>query len=97
MAKLTISFDATAGTVTQSWGVWDAGKETRFLNWVWNNYAPKDTTEGSPTFGEVLPRTNPNMATAFKSFALAIMEGVKANVLREEKESAVKNIVTTDL
>ena len=97
MAKLTISFDATAGTVTQSGGVWDAGKETRFLNYIWNNYAPKDTLEGSPTFGQVLPRTNPNMAQAFKAFAQAIMEGVKANVLREEKENAVKNIVTTDL
>lgn len=97
MAKLTISFDATAGTVTQSGGVWDAGKETRFLNWVWNNYAPKDEVANSPTFGQVLPRTNPNMATAFKSFATAIMEGVKANVLRSEKEDAVKSLVTTDL
>lgn len=97
MAQIKISFDATAGTVTQSGGVWDAGKETRFLNWVWNNYAPKDAVEGSPTFGQVLPRTNPNMAQAFKSFATAIMEGVKANVLREEKENAVKNLVQTDL
>lgn len=97
MAKLTISFDATAGTVTQSGGVWDAAKETRFLNWVWNNYAPKDAVEGSETFGETLPRTNPNIATAFKSFATAIIEGVKANILREEREEAIKNLTSTDL
>lgn len=97
MAKLIISFEGTAGTVTKNGAVWDAGKETRFLNWVWNNYAPKDEVVDSPTFGQALARTTPNEVIAFRSFAQAIMNGVKANVLREEKETAVRNLTPTDL
>lgn len=97
MAQLKITFEGTARTVTKSGAVWDAGKETRFLNYIWNNYAPKDEVVDSPTFGEVLERTTQNEAQAFKNFGQAIMAGVKANILCEEREEALRNIVEIDL
>lgn len=97
MAQIKISFEGTAGTVTKAGAVWDAGKETRFLNWVWNHYAPKDEVIDSPTIGQALPRTVPNEVIAFKRFAQGILNGIKANVLRTEKEDAINNVIITDL
>lgn len=97
MAQITISFEGTAGTITKAGKVWDASQEARFLNWIWSQYAPKDEVEGSETFGEVLPRSPQTMGVAFGNFMNSIMEGTKANILRWEKEEAIKTIVQTDL
>jgi len=97
MAQITISFDATAGTITKAGKVWDSSQEARFLNWVWAQYAPKDEVVDSPTFGQTLPRSPQTMGVAFGNFMASIMEGTKANILRWEKEEAIKTIVQTDL
>jgi hypothetical protein len=97
MAQLKISFEGTAGTVTKSGANWNAGKETRFLNWIWTHYAPVDEDPESETFGEVLARNNANEAQAFKNFGFAIMQGVKANIERWEREEAIKAIIPVDL
>lgn len=80
MPNLRFTFVATAGTVQHNAPALTAGQETMFLNWLWAQYAPKDTVEGSLTFGQTLPRNTANEAQAFRNYAAALWRGTRANV-----------------
>jgi len=80
MPNLRFAFVSTSGTVTHNAPDITAGQETLFLNWLWAQYAPKDTVEGSLTFGQTLPRNSANEAQAFRNYATALWRGTRANV-----------------
>ena len=80
MPNLRFTFVATTGTVTHNAPDLTAGQEALFINWLWAQYAPKDTVEGSPTFGQILPRNTANEAQAFRNYAAALWRGTRANV-----------------
>lgn len=82
MANLRFTFVATAGTVNQNGPTITAPQEVLFIDWLWAQYAPTDTTEGSPTFGQTLPRNTANEAQAFRNYADALWRGTRANVIR---------------
>lgn len=88
MAQLRYVFQATTGNIAQNGPNWNPAKELRFLNWVWVFYAPKDEVEGSPTFGQVLPRNAANEELAVKAFFNAKIDGVIAQIRRYEKQLA---------
>lgn len=82
MANLRFTFIATSGTVNQNGPNITAPQEALFIDWLWAQYAPTDTVEGSPTFGQVLPRNTANEAQAFRNYADALWRGTRANVIR---------------
>lgn len=82
MANLRFSFLSTAGTVTQNAPNITAQQELLFVDWLWAHYAPVDSVEGSPTFGQTLPRNTANGASAFRSYANALWRGTRTNVIR---------------
>jgi hypothetical protein len=86
MPNLRFSFIATAGTVTVNAPDITAPQEALFIDWLWSQYAPKDTVEGSPTFGQTLPRTGPNEVEAYRNYARALWAGTRANVIRWKHE-----------
>lgn len=86
MANLRFIFIATAGTVNQNAPAITAPQEALFINWLWAHYAPIDTVEGSPTFGETLPRNAANEAHAFRNYADKLWLGTRANVIRWKHE-----------
>lgn len=80
MPNLRFAFVATSGTVIHNAPDITAGQETLLRNWLWAQYAPKDEVEGSPTFGQTLPRNTANEAQAFRNYAAALWGGTRANV-----------------
>lgn len=92
MPNLRFSFIATAGTVTVNAPDITAPQEALFIDWLWAYYAPKDTVENSPTFGQPLTRNTANEAQAYRNYARALWRGTRANVLRwkhEQNKAAV--------
>jgi hypothetical protein len=85
-ANIRSSFVATNGTVVVNSTAFTGGQEALFIDWLWAMYAPKDTVEGSPTFGQVLPRTTANEAQAYRNYAIAIHAGTYAQVRRWKRE-----------
>lgn len=82
MANLRFTFVATAGTVNQNAPAITVPQETLFIDWLYAHYAPVDTVEGSPTFGQPLTRNTANEAQAFKNYAYKLWQGTRANVIR---------------
>lgn len=86
MPNLRFTFVATPGTVTQNAPNITAPQEALFTDWLWAQYAPVDTVEGSPTFGQPLTRNTANEAQAFRNYAAKLWQGTRANVIRWKHE-----------
>lgn len=80
MANLRFAFVATSGTVSSNAPDLTPAQEALFIEWLWARYAPVNTVEGSPTFGQKLPRNAANEAQAFRNYATAMWRGTRANV-----------------
>jgi hypothetical protein len=92
MANIREVFVTSAGTVTYNAPNLSAQHEQILIDWFWSQYAPVDTTPGSPTFGQVLPRNTANEAQAFRNFATAKWAGIQAQV-RRWKHNQLKEAV----
>lgn len=97
MANLRFTFVATAGTVNQNGPNITVPQETLFVDWLYAHYAPVDTVEGSPTFGQPLTRTTANEAQAFRNYANKLWQGTRANVIRWKQEQGRAAIVAPTL
>lgn len=87
-ANLRSTFVATGGTVIVNSTNLTAQQEAIFIDWLWAKYAPTDTVEGSPTFGQPLARTPANEAQAYRNYAAAIHAGTFAQAKRWKREQA---------
>lgn len=85
-ANIRSAFVATGGTVVVNSTTLTAPQEAVFIDWLWAHYAPKDEVEGSPTFGQTLPRNTANEAQAYRNYAKAIHAGTYAQVRRWKRE-----------
>ena len=63
-----------------------AQQEAILIDWIWAQYSPKDTTPGSPTFGQPLTRNTANEAEAYRNYARAIHAGTFAQAKRWKRE-----------
>ena len=84
MANLTWSITNAAGTVTHDSPTISDANMDRFVAWVLYAYPQLDGN------GDPLPVTNAVKAAAFRDFADAQWQGVKANVLRWEQSEAAQ-------
>lgn len=85
-ANLRFTFVATDGTVVVNSANLNAAQEALLIDWLWAYYAPKDDVEGSPTFGQTLPRTPANEAQAYRNYARALASGTYAQVRKWKQE-----------
>lgn len=85
-ANFRFTYVATPGNVQHNGPALNAQQEALLNNWLWANYAPTDTVEGSPTFGQVLPRNTANEAEAYKRWADATWKGTRAQIRKWKRE-----------
>ena len=85
-ANLRSTFVATSGNVIVNSTNLTAPQEQVLIDWIWAHYAPKDTTPGSPTFGQPLTRNTANEAEAYRNYAKAIHAGTYAQAKRWKRE-----------
>jgi len=88
MANLTFSATATAGTITHTSATYTDATMTRFTDWCWYAY-PQYVVDGDPSSG-VKTKNNANVAAAVRDAFAALVEGLKANVIRYEKSEAAQ-------
>lgn len=85
-ANIRSTFVATGGTVVVNSAPLTAPQEQVLIDWMWAQYSPKDTTPGSPTFGQPLTRNAANEAEAYRNYAKAIHAGTYAQARRWKRE-----------
>lgn len=85
-ANLRYSFVGTGGTVTVNAPSLNAQQEALFIDWLWEFYAPVDTTPDSPTLGQKLTRNAANEAQAYRNWAAADWNGTRASIVRWKHE-----------
>ncbi len=84
MANLFFGVVTNAGTVTHDTPTISTADIDRFADYVWAHY-PQLNPDGTPK-----PKTNANLADAFRNWAEALWSGTQANILRHEKVAAAK-------
>ena len=85
-ANLRFTFVATPGNTVHNGPNLNAQQEALFNDWLWATYAPTDAVEGSPTFGQTLPRNAASEAEAYKRWAAATWAGTRAQMRRWKRE-----------
>lgn len=85
-ANLRFTFVATDGTVVVNSPTITAPQESILIDWLWEFYAPVDTTPGSPTLGQKLTRTPANEAQAYRNWAASSWAGTASQVRRWKRE-----------
>lgn len=85
-ANFRFTYVATPGNVQHNGPNLNAQQEALLNDWLWANYAPTDTVDGSPTFGQVLPRNTANEAEAYKRWAYATWKGTRAQIRKWKRE-----------
>ena len=96
-ANLRSTFVATSGTVVVNSANLNAQQEAILIDWIWAQYAPKDTTPGSPTFGQPLTRNASNEAEAYRNYAKAIHAGTFAQAKRWKHDQDKAAVVAPTL
>ena len=86
MADYTQVLTTSVGTVTTTKTLSDTGM-TRFTDWAWDAYPQLDVD------GTRKPKTNGNVADAVSASQESTWQGLKANVIHEEKKDAAKTAV----
>lgn len=81
-ANFRFTFVATDGTVVANAPTLTVQQEDLLIDWLWEFYAPTDTTPESPTFGQKLTRNAANEAKAYRNWAAATWKGTRASVVR---------------
>lgn len=84
MANLTFTATATAGTITHTSATYSDATMTRFTDWCWYAY-PQLNPDGTPK-----TKNNANVAAAVRAAFAALVNGLKANVIRHEKSEAAQ-------
>lgn len=81
-SQFDLTFTLGANSVTQSSASYSDANGQRFSDWIWAAYPQVDEN------GDPLPDTQANRAQSFRDFADAMFGGIKANVLRYERQQA---------
>lgn len=90
MAKLSFSITSAIGTVTFDSPTLTDAQMLKFLDYIWATF-PQLNVDGTPK-----PRTNANLADAYRAWAATIWAGTKDAVLDFGRGAALAAIVAMD-
>jgi hypothetical protein len=79
-AGLEWTVNSTSGSVTYTAPTVSDAEMDRFLDYLWDNFAPVDEN------GDQLVRNNANQATAFRTWAAANWQNTKRTVVDYERQ-----------